>query len=441
MRSDRYLMSSAKAEIRPARAKQDPKANAGVPLMLHHDRHVCWEATDYLLHLLLVRRRKLSTIKTYADKLSLFIQFIDNKRLTFSDVTDAHFMEYRDQLLQRHGQRSHNEINSLLLRAFHMLLWLQFVQRVFDKRRVIAYEGEDAQIILCRKKVTYRDAKGKRRSNEAIDHPALLEPNAKARRAPIAESSIELLWLAIPKLSPNSYRRSRAELLLSAFEATGERRQEAANMTVAAIVEAEKTGQLEIRNSKSSKASTREVPIPTELLRRAKAFIAFDRAEKIKSGIAAGRFKRDHGYLLVTNYGDPWSERSITEEVAKLRELAGLREPAHPHLFRNKKLTLAAHEFITAAGPSADRSMIAVKLTSISGHKSLESLVPYIDTAFRERPAWMAMDRALTAREQASLARHKLVQIHSELSNSGDSGNATKLVKEATEILKTILEP
>jgi hypothetical protein len=142
---------------------------------------------------------------------------------------------------------------------------------------------------------------------------------------------------------------------------------------------------------------------------------------------------------LVTDYGDPWSERSITEEIAELRQLAGLKEPAHPHLFRNRKLTLVAHEFITVAGSSPDRAMIALKLMSISGQKSPESSVPYIDTAFRERPAWMAMDRALTAREQASLARHKLVQIHSELSNAGNSERATNLVKEATEVLNTLL--
>lgn len=435
-----YLESSDDVDLFDGDPGLTTKDSAGVPLALHANRHVCWELTDYLLHLLRVSRRKISTVKTYADKLSLFVRFLDTNKLTFADVTNTRIVEFRDSLMRHDKRRSHNEINNLLLRAFRLLLWLQFIKRAFGERQVVAFDDPDAQVTLYRKTVTYKDAKGRHRQNAVIDHPALLRANPKKKRHPIAEVSISQLWAAIPKISPNTYRRARAELLLMVLEATGGRREEVALITVSAILAAEKTGAVVIDTVKwRNRPRTREIPVPVELIQRARRFISFDRAAVVKAAIKRGTLKKDHGLLFTTAHGQIWSEKSITEELAELRVLAGLKVPAHSHLFRHRKLTVSAHEFVTANGLTVDRDMVTAKLMSIGGHTAPGSVAQYIDSEFQERPAWKASDEALRSREGLSISRHRLESIRAELRDAG-TGRADLLTREIIDILDALLK-
>lgn len=435
-----YVESSGNVDLFDGDLGMTPADSAGVPLALHANRHVCWELTDYLLHLFRVSRRKRSTVKTYADKLSLFVRFLDAHKWSFADVTNTRIIEYRNSLLRDGKRRSHNEINSLLLRAFRFLLWMQFVKRVFRERQVIAIDDQDAQVTLFRKNITYKDAKGRRQHCAAIDHPALLRKNPKKERHPIAAASIDQLWTAVPKISPNTYRRARAELLLMVLEATGGRREEVHLITVAAMLAAEKTGVIVVQTVKwRERPRTREIPLPIELIQRARLFIAFDRTAVIKAATKRGRLKQDHGMLFTTAHGDPWSERSITEELAELRVLAGLKLPSHPHLFRHRKLTITAHEFISANGFSVDRDMVVAKLLSVGGQTAPESVAPYVDLAFRERPAWETSDEALRSREGLSLSRHRLQRLREEL-REATPARANELTKEVIDVLDALLK-
>lgn len=435
-----YLQSSGDVDLFDGDPGLTTDDSTGVPLALHANLHVCWELTDYLLHLLRVSRRKISTVKTYADKLSLFVRFLDSKKIVFADMTDTGIIEYRNSLMLEDKRRSHNEINNLLLRAFRLLLWLQYTKRAFGERQVIAFDEPDAQVTLYRKTVTYKDAKGRHRQNQVIDHPALLRPNPKRKRHPIAEVSIDQLWAAIPIISPNTYRRARAELLLMVLEMTGGRREEVGLITVAAMLAAEKTGTVVINTIKwRERPRTREIPIPAELVQRARRFISFDRADVVKAAIKRGGLKKDHGLLFTTADGRIWSKRSITEEISELRMLAGLKVPAHPHLFRHRKLTVTAHEFVSANGLTVDRNMVGTKLMSIGGHTALESVGQYIDSEFQERPAWKASDEALRSREGISLSRHRLECIRAELRDAGTE-RTDQLAREAIDVLDALLK-
>lgn len=435
-----YLESSGGVDLFDGDPGMTPDDSAGVPLALHANRHVCWELTDYLLHLLRASRRKLSTVKTYADKLSLFVRFLDEHKWTFADATNTRMMEYRNSLMRDDKRRSHNEINTLLLRAFHFLLWMQFIKRAFGERKIIAIDDQNAQVTLFRKNITYKDAKGRRRHSAVIDHPALLRKNPKKKRHPIAEVSIDQLWAAIPKISPNTYRRARAELLLMVLEASGGRREEVHLITNKAMLDAEKTGVLTLQTVKwRERPRTREIPVPPELIQRARRFISFDRATAIKGAIKRGKFKNDHGMLFTTSHGSPWSARSITEELAELRILAGLKLPTHPHLFRNRKFTITAHEFISVNGFSVDRDMVIAKLLSVGGQTAPESVAPYVDLAFQERPAWKASDEALRSREGLALSRHQLERLREELREANPE-KANQLTKEIIEILDSLLK-
>lgn len=434
-----YLQSSGDVDLFDGDPGLTTEDSADVPLALHANLHVCWELTDYLLYLLRVSRRKKSTVNTYANKLALFVRFLDTRKLTFAGMTNTLFIEFRNSLMRHDNKRSHNEINSLLQRAFRFLLWLQFTKRAFGERQVIDFDDPDAQVTLYRKIVTYKDARGRHKQNTVIDHPALLRPNPKKKRHPIAEVSINQLWSVIPKISPNTYRRARAELLLMVLEATGGRREEVDNITVTAMLAAEKTGKVVIDTVKwRERPRTREIPIPTELIKRARRFISFDRAAVVKAAIKRGSLKKDHGLLFTTAHGQIWSEKSITEEIAELRALAGLKVPAHPHLFRNRKLTVCAHEFSAANGFMDDRGMVTAKLLSIGGQTTPEGVAPYIDSEFQERPAWKASDEALRSREEISLSRHRLERIHAELRGAGTE-RTNQLAQEIIDVLNALL--
>ena len=103
----------------------------------------------------------------------------------------------------------------------------------------------------------------------------------------------------------------------------------------------------------------------------------------------------DHGYLFVTERGGrPLGIDSITTEFWKIRRAAGVDEQACAHLFRHLFCTNIVAELISATqalSPDSFRQtlmtnkMLAERAMTKSGHATLESLLDYVDFAFKQK--------------------------------------------------------
>jgi len=71
-------------------------------------------------------------------------------------------------------------------------------------------------------------------------------------------------------------------------------------------------------------------------------------------------------YLFETWRFEPFTTRRIQQIVQQYREMAGITQPLHPHLFRHQMLT-----YLTAKGLSD------AQIQLISGHESKKSLEVY----------------------------------------------------------------
>ena len=83
----------------------------------------------------------------------------------------------------------------------------------------------------------------------------------------------------------------------------------------------------------------------------------------LKSHLRASPHNR---YLFETRRCGPFTSRRIQQIVQEYRELAGITQPVHPHLFRHQMLT-----YLTAQGLSD------AQIQLISGHESKKSLEVY----------------------------------------------------------------
>lgn len=107
------------------------------------------------------------------------------------------------------------------------------------------------------------------------------------------------------------------------------------------------------------------------------------------------RFKGvpDHGFLFVTERGGrALKADTFTTEFSLIRNAAGIEEQACAHLFRHAYCTNIVADLIAetkALSPDSFRQtlmtnkMLAEHAMSRSGHATLESLLDYVDAAFR----------------------------------------------------------
>lgn len=107
------------------------------------------------------------------------------------------------------------------------------------------------------------------------------------------------------------------------------------------------------------------------------------------------RFKGipDHDFLFVTERGGrPLGADTLTTEFSIIRRAAGIEEQACAHLFRHAFCTNIVANLIAetqALSPDSFRQtlmtnkMLAERAMSMSGHATLESLLDYVDAAFR----------------------------------------------------------
>lgn len=373
-----------------------------MPFMAWPDGSPCMPANAYMIKVRTQSGRggngpsrlgsKGGTFGDYAGKISHLIRFCYYNKLNFISLSDDDFCEFIDGLRiqtkpnnPQQLKRNERTITNIGRRC------LNFLAHVGEMNQLHNFVGVGGTISIDMvDSIAYRNGKAFKRSS--VHHRSFRTANAKKTRRPIAEATITKLREAIDEMSTSEFLCNRRHLMISLFEELGARRGEVQPITVAQVLAASKLKKPKILVTTLKRGAiglTRELRLSPPLIDDLLRHIRGDRRDIMR------RFKGvpDHGFLFVTERGGrALKTDTFTTEFSLIRRTAGVEEQACAHLFRHAFCTNVVADLIAetkALNPDSFRQtlmtnkMLAEHAMSRTGHATLESLLGYVDTAFR----------------------------------------------------------
>lgn len=405
---------SFRPHLRPTVSNATP--NKDLPLIMHSNGSICWEATDYLLDRhTSYQSISNSTIKTYARHLSKVVQFLDHHSIRFDDLTDNLLFDLRDSLTDSpnsivNKQISPNQFNSILQRLFGLLIWLK------NKRRIAKHVISEDPAIVANINVEKQGftPKGSKTTRSFFNHPCRLPSENTKSRSAIRDEIIDILVEHIWDFTDNPFIHARWSCLLEALEQTGARDSEIATITLSSVREARamlsagKVAKLKITTTKgTNKGRSRLVPIAKQSVECFEQFIQYERSEVMHSAISKGKLSRDHGYLFVTQHGQPLSASTISSHFREVRKSANLdSHEAVPHMFRHRYISnmvdLYLNELLNNKhniGYKLEEFVIR-RVQQLTGHASSQSLFWYVEDSLERLQLFDSADARLKELDQ-----------------------------------------
>lgn len=332
------------------------------------------------------------TFGDYASKISHLIRYCYYNKLSFTSLSDDDFCNFIDGLRiktkpnnPQQLKRNERTITNIGRRC------LSFLAHVGEMNQIHNFVGVDGTITIdIVDSIAYRNGKAFKRSS--VHHRSFRTANAKKTRRPISEATVEKLREAIDEMSTSEFLCNRRHLMISLFQELGARRGEIQPITVTQVLAASKLKKPKILVTTLKRGEiglTRELRLSSPLIDDLLRHIRDDRRSIMK------RFKGvpDHDFLFVTERGGrPLKADTFTTEFSLIRRAAGIEEQACAHLFRHAYCTNVVADLIAetkSLSPDSFRQtlmtnkMLAEHAMFRTGHTTLESLLNYVDAAFR----------------------------------------------------------
>lgn len=370
------------------------KSVGGLPCFYYPSGEFCFAVSAYLQTLCFDKNHSLTlkggSLSQYAFLLSPLVRFLRNNDLSWLDLTDSYFelfiggLEVKVNGERVRGNPKVREIGSRSLDFLH------FTSAALGYPNFVSPDG-----VICGYRVSPEDRKSFHQRYHKLEwyHHSFPSGGSDKKRFPISEEAITSLRDQANKQS--KHLKARMLTMLSVFEYSGARRIEVSRIRVSDVVRAHQLNDanplVRFETVKQGTISFRFVPIPRVIVSSWIKYIETSRMEIIDKTIG---LNKDHGFLFVSiNKGAPISADTITNDIHDLKVLAGLRTPAHAHLFRHRFITEQLKNLIVTYGlvnNASVRSILAssellkLRLKEWSGHRKIESLDSYIKVAFSE---------------------------------------------------------
>lgn len=424
---------------------------SALPIILNSNRSICWEATDYILHLFHNKPSLAkSTLNTYANQISRSLRFLEYNKITFSEITDDHLMGPSGLMsfLQSrkhsspHQPANNNQANKILGRLFELLFFLQDFGHIHQSTI-----SKDAKI---RSQINVTPLKhrprGSTRTIYYYHHPARLPTEAPTKKRPISSRTINTLVDAIYGFTTNEFIRKRWFCLLSTMEWTGARESEISKIMTSSVEDAMhqinkgQAPRLEIKTTKGkNKGRARLIPVPESLIYELYSFINFYRNPLIQRSTMKSSTIVDHGYVFTTEYGLPMRSKRIYDHFKEVRDTTDLpSSEASPHLFRHRFITLHVKRRLKVLldTPNIHNTNISEfvikKVKLLTGHVSDSSLWGYVDDAMEELDIFKKIENQILLEDRSVALSRKLTNILSE-------SKSAKSIRAKAELLDEVL--
>ncbi len=373
----------------------------GMPLPRWPDGRWCMEIAAYMAFLLAQSRSLFDrggTLGTYSSELSPVVRYCHANKLDFHRLTDAQFVLFmRGLAAEKRSDGEQVKCNTTILRIGRRTL--SFLDFVGKRRNIADYVAPTGPHIQAYKKTFSKKLSGNQEVRvEYWHHPCFPEKSAENRRNPVTEHNINLLRQAAVTSSRTSAQKMRRLTILRFLEAVGPRRIEAANLKVDDVMRAKEMERpfIDLMTVKRRGApQIRKVPISHAELDFLIEYVELYRAPIVDRCLG----KSDHGFVFVNiRTGKPITPDTVTLEVHILRKAAGIKEKAHPHLFRHRFFTMKVYRFIVAHKVTNAQHFfelcmkfehLKVEIMQETGLTTESTLHRYVDWAFALMPLLM----------------------------------------------------
>lgn len=385
----------------------------------------CYSAEMYLMSVAshhANRREDGGSLKVLAKNLSLLVRFLSSRHRAPWDLQDADMKEaiqwlqeepdWRNPAIPR---RNGNTIDAIQADWIAFLRWIQ--ENLVPDRVIVGTPDESPQIPLVRK--TFVDHRGRTRTALKYRYtPVAATPLAKGpiSRETRAKLRIAIIAMSDSQAKSNRYRgrfksnddfrfqldylRRRRECLLDLIEATGSRPGELALLRASTNGRCTATGKLRKPVLKTRRFPDPEllVPIDAGVAIRLELLLARRGSLIERLGSSGREVHLDRIFLTVS--GHPMGPATMEKEFSRIVRTAGISdEQVCLSMFRHRFITnmVVMHiRSFMAAHPSQNRNLITDsdyrtilrRVATFTGHRSEESLLPYIDLAWDELGAF-----------------------------------------------------
>jgi len=416
---------------------------SGVRVLFWPNLIPCWAANMYLVTNLRYGRA-IGTVNTYAAELTCFLRFLSTNNILFEDMSDNAMHEFSDFLARETDWRSSQasrrggrQVNKILRRALVFLKWYQSIFSVDNP--IVGVADSTAKI-----NIEDRAFRVKNRTVTYIWHTSMVPNDVPLDIKPLSRSIYLELLDACKNIAKSPYVQARTRTLLKMLSDTGARRVEISQVKVTDVIEAVESGHgmLRLFTAKRGDKRQRLVPVPSVTLNAVLSFIEVKRKLHISRLLKRKVILQDAGWLFLTDRGQQLNVETITQDVARLRRIAGINEKATAHMLRHRWITIQVLErlkaYIGQKLPMDIATTILTKVASMTGHKQIESLWTYIDLAFEELGIWDTAESVINMRMNAEAAHRELSEIRNQHS---DGKSLTKCeLKRVDELLQNLLE-
>ena len=435
------------------------------PFMYWPSGQPCELANMYLLDI--AHQVTGNSLRTYATELSHLIRFCGKKPINIESLTDADIHDLSKQLQKDKSRRNplerarnDNTVRTILSRLIRFLLWYQKNFMLLLRTPLIGEKNVSPQITISR--IENDRSRSKNRKIEYYyTHSAMPTSESREPKRPIATSIIEDIQRSINRLrileeqsaglvqryrnNPTlltaqlEYMRARRHFMVWMMMHTGLRPSELVEMSVKEHINILVTLNLKLPTKKrrKSKAPIRSFPI---LLNAATVVHRYLIArttycETLKN---AGGEPNPGDAFFLTMDGEPIKKSSLEKDFERLAEHAGYKGvQACLSMFRHRFITyeVIVHlkEFMGNSDKTRqimtdiDYQSILKRVTTKTGHGSVDSLWHYIDLAWEELEVWGTVNKAIERLHGADQLYSDLLTIKHEIETSDGKQACSKI--------------
>lgn len=406
-----------------------------VPLLVDSNFRFVTPVCDYLRNLVLHEQLKNSSVKTYAQYIQLFWNYLEEFNLDYTQVSDKELLIWLNQ--QRKRGNKEYVIAARCDVVFDLYCWLEVNQYVQDMVRIPGHnEGTMFHPMLSSRRARPSRFRPSRYGVTSGIRPRALDGDS-VQPTPTSDDLTKLYVVAENSRQPDLIDRN--QLLIDWYGLTGVRRVEAQHLTVdqipqwSLIDELREAGHAyELRIVKTKGGKPRHIGVLPHLLERTREWIEGPRAQIVaRFKMNGAAYDEPNEIFLSWKTGRAMRSTAITNLFTSFFKKANIE--GHGHRIRAYYLTNLLHAEVEAAmamlistgrsSASVDWELIIRKVAERAGHQNLESIRKYVTVLKKKynrisgQDHFVTLDQMLkTKKRDLELLEHRIAKKKAELS-------------------------
>jgi integrase len=404
-----------------------------IPLLVNHDCRIIEVASDWLRHLMIMRRMASSSARQFAYHLKYWWTYLNREGLVWDEVNDHIMLKWRDQCLLKDEPAT---VNGYVSTVFRMYLWAE--QNGYTSGLI--GEADFARKVRPPLSVEIKSRpNGRRNAVKTYSSPLLIKTTAKPLRPTPTNDQITEVHKALDKIyGDNRDLMIRDGLILTWEEMTGVRRAEVLSLKRSQIPSWDEINALDETNETAEinvtgKGGKRRVIWATaDLLGQTRDYIEEERKAIVRRWRRrlSSSYKDPQEIFLSSKTGSPLHPDTTSQKFAEAFREAGVAGSGHrvrARFLTNLVERIYERDF-ERLGSVPDLTSVLLPAAQIAGHSDVRTLQPYLAIA-RKRLTGM------TTAERKALAEEKAVAAERRLGATLIKLKATRLVHELAQAI------